>query len=75
MADRQSTQRSSFIISIWTQGDAVWRGYVESTNGSRHYFASLEQLSSLLAAYGWQEQLPIIAPNLLHPTDKQEHDS
>lgn len=51
--------RRYFILSIWSESTGseadVWRGYVETPNGTRTYFATIERLADLLQAMGWRQ--------------------
>lgn len=51
--------RRYFILAIWSQPSGaepdVWRGYVETPNGTRSYFATLDGLNELLLAMGWRQ--------------------
>jgi hypothetical protein len=53
-----TTQRFVYILLIWNnvQPDqpSVWRGYLESISGERHYFHTLVELNELLIHLaGW----------------------
>ncbi|GJM42249.1 MAG: hypothetical protein DHS20C20_25310 [Ardenticatenaceae bacterium] len=53
------TARRYFILSIWSEPSDVepeiWRGYVETPNGTRTYFATIERLADLLQDMGWRQ--------------------
>ncbi|WP_420640865.1 hypothetical protein [Candidatus Leptofilum sp.] len=52
--------RRYFILSIWSEPSGaesdVWRGYVETPNGKRTYFATIERLADLLQTMGWRQE-------------------
>ncbi len=46
--------RAAFILTVWSERPSAWRGYLETPDGRRRYFLSLEELNQLLrAASGW----------------------
>lgn len=53
------TGRRYFILAIWSEPSGaepdVWRGYVETPNGARTYFGTLERLAELLREMGWRQ--------------------
>ena len=47
-------KHQSYILTLWKQGQpAVVRGCLEKADGTRRYFASMEQLAVLFCENGW----------------------
>jgi hypothetical protein len=48
------TRRAAFILTLWSEclgaAPPAWRGFLESADGQRHYFHSLDGLTQLLRA-------------------------
>lgn len=52
--------RTMFVLLVWPEHQAVeapqWRGLLESTEGERRYFRSLDELMRLVVGWsGWTE--------------------
>ena len=60
---RLGARRTSYILSLWAEhqedSPPVWRGSLESADGRRLYFDSLQTLNRLLGeSAGWRDPVP-----------------
>jgi hypothetical protein len=63
-----SLRRAFYIVTIWAEPSEPnpprWRGYLETPNGARKYFDSLQDLNRLIRdASGWQEASEALSLN------------
>lgn len=56
LVDPPETHRAAFILTLWSERASAWRSVLETADGRRRYFLSLEDLNQLLReASGWTD--------------------